>query len=295
MTRILVTGAQGQLGQELVKLLKPLGEVTGIDRDELDLTEFDKVEAFWNNLQPDIVVHGAAYTAVDKAEEDADLAMQVNGEAPGQLARLAAASGAKLIHISTDYVFDGGKNQPYLETDATNPLSSYGRSKLRGEQVVQESGATFAILRTAWVYGNGITGNFVKTMIRLGQEREELRVVYDQVGSPTWTVDLAGAIAQLIPKLNSETVGVYHYTNAGVTSWYDFAIAIFEEATKLGIPLKIKRVLPITTDQYPTPAKRPAYSVLSSQKLADLLGTHPPHWRQSLQKMLAEYAEKLVY
>lgn len=295
MTRILVTGAQGQLGQELVTLLKPLGEVTGIDRDELDLTEFDKVAAFWQDWQPDIVVHGAAYTAVDRAEEQVDLAMQVNGEAPGQLARLAAASGAKLIHISTDYVFDGSKNQPYLETDRTNPLSSYGRSKLRGEELVQESGAMFAILRTAWVYGNGITGNFVKTMLRLGQEREELRVVYDQVGSPTWTVDLAGAIAQLIPKLNSETVGIYHYTNAGVTSWYDFAIAIFEEAQKLGIPLKIKRVLPITTDQYPTPAKRPPYSVLSGQKLADLLGTPPPHWRQSLQKMLAEYAEKLVY
>ncbi|MDB9515422.1 dTDP-4-dehydrorhamnose reductase [Roseofilum reptotaenium CS-1145] len=294
MTRILVTGAQGQLGQELVTLLKPLGEVRGIDRNELDLTEFDQVESFWQDLQPDIVVHGAAYTAVDKAEEDADLAMQVNGEVPGKLARLAAASGTQLIHISTDYVFDGGKNQPYWETDRTNPLSSYGRSKLRGEQVVQESGATFAILRTAWVYGNGMTGNFVKTMLRLGKEREELRVVYDQVGSPTWTVDLAGAIAQLIPKLNSETAGIYHYTNAGVTSWYDFAIAIFEEAQQLGIPLKIKQVLPITTDQYPTPAKRPAYSVLSGQKLSDLLGTPAPHWRQSLRKMLAEYAQKLV-
>ena len=289
MTKILVTGAKGQLGQELVLALSPLGEVTGIDRSILDLTDVEALEAFWEQLQPDLVINSAAYTAVDKAEDQADLAMVVNGEVPGKLAHLARASGAKIIHISTDYVFDGSKNTPYLETDPTNPLSSYGRSKLRGEQAVLESGAISAIVRTAWVYGNGITGNFVKTMLRLGKEREELRVVYDQVGSPTWTVDLANAIANLAGKLNEETQGIYHYTNSGVTSWYDFAIAIFAEAKQLGAPLKIERVLPITTDQYPTPAKRPAYSVLAPAKLSDLLGNYPPHWRQSLRQMLAQF------
>ncbi len=289
MTKICVTGAKGQLGQALMLQLAPLGERIGIDRKILDLTDFPALEEFWAQVQPDVVINAAAYTAVDKAEEEVDVALRVNGEVPAKLAELARSSGAKLIQISTDYVFDGRKNRPYVETDVTDPLSSYGRSKWLGEQAVQNSGACFAIIRTAWVYGAGITGNFVKTMLRLGREREELRVVYDQVGSPTWTVDLARAIADFIPEFNDQTQGFYHYTNSGVTSWYDLAIAIFEEAQNLGFPLKIKRVIPITTDQYPTPAQRPAYSVLSTTKLSQLLGKYPPHWRQSLRQMLEQY------
>ena len=156
-----------------------------------------------------------------------------------------------------------------------------------GEEAIRKAGNRHIIIRTAWVYGNGGKGNFVKTMLRLGKEREEIRVVADQVGSPTWTGDLAAAISQIIPRIQPETFGTYQYTNSGVCSWYDFAIAIFEEAEKLGLPLKVQRVVPITTSEYPTPAKRPAFSVLSSVKISALLGTHPPHWRQGLRQMLA--------
>ena len=207
--------------------------------------------------------------------------------APGILAEECEKLGATLIHISTDYVFDGTKSSPYLETDPTNPLGVYGRSKLIGEEAIRQGSERYFIIRTAWVYGNGGKGNFVKTMLRLGKDREELRVVYDQVGSPTWTGDLAAAIVQMIPQAQPEKFGTYQYTNSGVCSWYDFAIAIFEEAKQLGFPLKVQRVVPITTPEYPTPAKRPAYSVLSPAKLSALLGNYPPHWRQGLRQMLA--------
>jgi dTDP-4-dehydrorhamnose reductase len=195
---------------------------------------------------------------------------------------------AGIIHISTDYVFDGSQSQPYRETDPTQPLGAYGLSKQKGEAAVQAACPNHMIVRTAWVYGVQGKGNFVKTMLRLGKEREELRVVADQIGSPTWAKDLAGAIAQYATKLTPETAGIYHYTNSGVCSWYDFAVAIFEEARLLGFPLKIERVVPITTADYPTPARRPAFSVLSLQKTNALLGTIPPHWRDSLRAMLKE-------
>ncbi|NEQ14464.1 MAG: dTDP-4-dehydrorhamnose reductase, partial [Moorea sp. SIO3E2] len=203
--------------------------------------------------------------------------------------------GAILLHISTDYVFDGKKNTPYTEQDTPNPIGSYGKSKLQGEEGVQQKCDRILILRTAWVYGTRGHGNFVKTMLRLGAEREELRVVADQVGTPTWAKDIAVTITQLLQAMDSNPMlgGIYHFTNTGVTSWYDFAVAIFEEAKLLGFPLKLQRVVPITTPEYPTPAQRPAYSVLSNQKISQTLGSYPPHWRQSLRQMLAELYQKL--
>ncbi|XGV97024.1 MAG: dTDP-4-dehydrorhamnose reductase [Leptolyngbya sp. BL-A-14] len=291
MTRILLTGITGQVGQELQQTLAPLGEVVSVGRDRVDFSQPDAVQAVMETVKPTIVINSAAYTAVDKAESEPDLAKRVNAVSPGVLAKAAKSIDAGLIHISTDYVFDGTHSSPYLETNATNPLGIYGLTKLAGEEAVRDACDRHFIIRTAWVYGAKGKGNFVKTMLRLGADREELRVVTDQIGAPTWSKDLAIAIAHLAPQLTAETAGTYHYTNSGVCSWYDFAVAIFEEAEQLGFPLKIQRVVPITTPEYPTPAKRPAYSVLSLKKVSTLLGTHPPYWRTSLRKMLAELKE----
>ena len=283
--RILLTGADGQLGQELQQTLMPLGEVIALTRQELDLSQGEHIRQLVQQIRPNLIVNSAAYTAVDKAESEVDLAQAVNGMAPTIMAEEAEKIGALLLQVSTDYVFDGQKNTPYLETDPTHPLSSYGKSKLAGEVGIQQVTDNYLILRTAWVYDVYGKGNFVKTMLRLGQDREELRVVADQVGSPSWAKDIADAIAQL---LQSETTGIYHFTNSGVVSWYDFAIAIFEEARALGFPLKVQRVIPITTADYPTPAIRPAYSVLSGKKITETLGDYPPYWRDSLRKMLKQ-------
>lgn len=285
--KILLAGGSGQLAQELQPILLSSGEVIAVDRTRLDLSRPESIRQAMAEIQPDLVVNAGAYTAVDKAESEPELANAVNGIAPGILAEECEKLGASLIHFSTDYVFDGSHGSAYLETDSTNPLGTYGKSKLAGEEAIRKAGNPHIIIRTAWVYGNGGKGNFVKTMLRLGKEREEIRVVADQIGSPTWTGDLAEAISQIIPLLGSETFGTYQYTNSGVCSWYDFAIAIFEEAAQLGFPLKIQRVIPITTSEYPTPAKRPAFSVLSTVKISALLGTYPPHWRQGLRQMLA--------
>ncbi|PSF38408.1 dTDP-4-dehydrorhamnose reductase [Aphanothece hegewaldii CCALA 016] len=286
MTRILLIGSQGQVGQELQLILPQIGEVIGVGRDRLDLSDGEKLRQIIIEAKPDYLVNAAAYTAVDKAESELELANAINGIAPQIMATEAKKMGATFLHISTDYVFDGQKNTPYLETDSTNPLGAYGSSKLLGENAIQEVGGNSIILRTAWVYGTSGKGNFVKTMLRVGKEREQLKVVVDQVGSPTWAKDIADAIAKL---LTSKTApGIYHFTNSGVVSWYDFAEAIFSEARQIGFPLCVKEVFPITTDQYPTPAKRPAYSVLSGQKITPLLGTYPPYWRDSLKQMLKQ-------
>jgi dTDP-4-dehydrorhamnose reductase len=287
--KILLLGCQGQVGQELMTTLSPLGTVTAWSRHELDLADLDTISPKVVAQQPDVIVNAAAYTAVDKAEQESELAHCINGEAPGRLAQAATDCGAALIHISTDYVFDGQQNQPYQPDSPTHPLGVYGQSKLAGELAVKAACDRHVILRTAWVYGAKGQGNFVKTMLRLGAERDTLKVVYDQVGCPTWSYDIADAIAQLIPHLAPDTFGTYHFTNSGAVSWYDFAIAIFEEAAALGYPLTLKTVLPITTDQYPLPAKRPAYSVLGSEKLDALLNQTPPYWRVSLRKMLQEF------
>lgn len=284
--RILLTGVNGQLGGELQGTLAPLGEVIAVGRDRLDLSQPDQIPDVVEAIQPDLIVNCAAYTAVDKAETEVELAHTVNAIAPGTLAKTAANLGATLLHISTDYVFDGSQSRPYVETDTTNPIGEYGKSKFAGEMAILQTGFPHIILRTAWVYGVGGTGNFVKTMLRLAQERPELRVVADQVGTPSWTGDIAEAIAQIASQ-HQDLEGTYHFTNSGVASWYDFAVAIFEEAAALGFPLQVQRVYPITTAEYPTPAKRPAYSVLCGKKLEAILNKPAPHWRQGLRQMLA--------
>ena len=288
MTKILLTGINGQVGQELKQTLIPLGEIIGVNRQQLDLTKPGQITEAIANIKPDIIINAAAYTAVDKAETEADLAMAINATAPKVIAKAASQIKATVVHISTDYVFNGKNHIPYTETDATDPLGVYGKSKLLGEEEVRIQCDRHLIIRTAWVYGARGHGNFVKTMLRLGAEKTKLRVVADQIGSPTWSYDLASAIAQML-FLPNLPLGTYHFTNSGVASWYDFAVAIFEEARKLGFPVKIERILPITTADYPTPAKRPAYSVLDIQKISQVLGEYPPHWRESLRAMLNQW------
>lgn len=320
MTKLLLIGQDGQVGQDLLKVLAPMGEVVGVGRPQLDLTQLNQIQQMIVEVSPDLIVNAAAYTAVDQAESEPNLAHAINAAAPQQMAATAQSIGAALIHISTDYVFDGTKNTPYTETDLTHPLSVYGQSKLAGEVGIQQihqqhPDLRYAILRTAWVYGVGGKGNFVKTMLRVGAAREEIRVVADQVGTPTWSADIAKAIAALCNPLISNSAeisgaekshetggstsgdlgdligdlsGIFHFTNAGVTSWYDFAVAIFEEAEGLGLPLKLKQVVPITTAEYPTPTQRPAYSVLATQKIQKCLNVPIPQWRQSLRQMLTQ-------
>ncbi|MCA2619203.1 MULTISPECIES: dTDP-4-dehydrorhamnose reductase [unclassified Microcystis] len=285
MKKVLLIGAKGQVGQELQLTLPQLGEVISIGREELDLTNSEKIGQLIREIHPDYLVNAAAYTAVDKAESEPELAYYINAKAPKIMAESAEKIQAKFLHISTDYVFDGRKNTPYLETDLTNPLGVYGQSKLRGEEEIKTVNSQAIILRTAWVYGSYGKSNFVKTMLRLGKEREELKVVVDQVGSPTWAKDIAAAITQLL--INADNpAGIYNFTNSGVASWFDLTKAIFEEAKISGIPLKIQRVIPITTAEYTTPAARPAYSVLSGQKISQQLGYIPSYWRDSLKAML---------
>lgn len=285
MKKVLLIGAKGQVGQELQVTLPSLGEVISIGREELDLTNSEKIGQLIREIHPDYLVNAAAYTAVDKAETEPELAYAINATAPKIMAESAEKIQAKFLHISTDYVFDGRKNTPYLETDLTNPLGVYGQSKLRGEEEIKTVNSQAIILRTAWVYGSYGKSNFVKTMLRLGKEREELKVVVDQVGSPTWAKDIAAAITHLL--INADNpAGIYNFTNSGVASWFDLTKAIFEEAKISGIPLKIQRVIPITTAEYPTPAARPAYSVLSGQKISQQLGYIPSYWRDSLKAML---------
>lgn len=289
---ILLVGAQGQVGLELVKTLAPLAEslgpVTARSRAQLDITDLEAIATQVLTLQPKLIINAAAYTAVDKAESEPDLAYRINAEAPKALAQSAAKCGAGLVHISTDYVFSGQVGSPRCETDATGPLSVYGSSKLAGEDAIRSALDQHIILRTAWVYGTQGKGNFLKTMLRLGAERREVNVVCDQVGAPTWAQDVASVIAQISPNI-AQIPGTYHYTNSGVASWYDFALAIFQEAKASGMPLSIETVNPITTADYPTPAVRPAYSVLNCQKITRALGHSPPHWRESLKAMLSEY------
>ncbi len=287
MNKILLTGITGQVGQELLKTLTSVGEVVGLTRQELDLTQPEKIQDKILAIHPNIIINAAAYTAVDQAEKESKLAIAINRDAPKAMAEVANKISATLVHISTDYVFDGTNHTPYKEDDATNPLGMYGKSKLLGEVGIKEICNRHIILRSAWVYGSKGHGNFVKTMLRLGAAKEELKVVADQIGSPTWAYDIAVAITQLISQ--EVTPGTYHFTNSGVASWYDFALAIFAEAEKLGFPLKIQRVLPITTAEYPTPAQRPSYSVLSKVKFNQALGIYPPYWRDSLIKMLREW------
>ena len=287
MKKILLTGSDGQVGQDLQQTLTTVGELIAVNRQRMNLTSPENIRQVIQEIRPDIIINAAAYTAVDKAESEPDLAFAINAIAPSIMAEEDKNIGAFLLHISTDYVFDGTKNTPYLEDDHTNPISVYGQTKLAGEQGIEKNGDRYAILRTAWVYGTQGKGNFVKTMLRLGKEKEQLSIVADQVGSPTWSYDIANTITQILTHLNlAETQEIYHFTNSGVASWYDLAMAVFQEAKSLGFPLKIQQVNPITTKEYPTPATRPHYSVLSGRKIANLLGYNAPYWRDSLKQML---------
>ncbi len=286
---ILLLGAQGQVGQELLQCLPrflPQASLTALARPQLDLSQPETLRGLIQQLRPAVLINAAAYTAVDRAESEPDLAHRINAQAPQVMAEECDRLGASLFHISTDYVFDGQqRSQPYQPEDPTQPLGVYGRSKLAGEEAIRQACGAAWIIRTAWVYGVYGQGNFVKTMLRLGADRPVLKVVADQIGSPTWAVDLAEAIAVMAAQRAEIPPGLYHYSNSGVCSWYDFALAIFEEAKAIGWPLAVQEVCPIPTADYPTPAQRPAYSVLDSHKLAPWVGT-PPHWRSSLRLML---------
>lgn len=291
MSKILLIGITGQIGQELQQTLPSIGEVIGVGRPELDLSQPEQIKERIAQIKPNIIVNAAAYTAVDKSERESDLAMAINATAPKAIAIGAQDIGAKVLHISTDYVFNGQNYTPYKEGDRPDPLGIYGKSKLLGEIGIKENCDRNLILRTAWVYGSRGHGNFVKTMLRLGAERTELKVVADQIGSPSWSYDIALAITQLLAKsLTDESIkGIYHFTNSGVASWYDLALATLDEAKQLGFPLKVEQVVPITTAEFPTPTQRPAYSVLAKTKITETLGMHPPYWRDSLRKMLSEW------
>ena len=283
--RLLVTGATGQLGSELERELRRLGhEVFAPDLDELDLLKPAAVAVTVQAQQWDWVINCAAYTAVDKAESEAEQAFLINRDSPGEIARAVADYGGHMLQVSTDFIFDGANTRPYTETDSPNPLSVYGHSKLEGEQAVQVALPDAAILRTAWVYG--VHGhNFVKTILRIATEGRPLRVVSDQIGTPTWTRDIVMAIVALVEQQAS---GIYHFTALGQTSWHGFASAILEEASRIGFDIKTDSVEPIPTTDYPTPATRPAYSVLDTEKIKPYLSSPVPEWRDSLKNMLQE-------
>jgi len=281
--RILVTGAGGQVGAELARLLPAHGDVLALDRARLDLANPDAIVATMRDAKPDVVINAGAYTAVDLAERERDTAFAVNARAPEVLAAEAKRLGALLVHYSTDYVFDGRATEPYDEDAATGPLNVYGESKLAGEAAIAASGARAIVLRTSWVYG--LTGkNFLLTIRRLAREREELRIVADQMGTPNWSRTLAEATASLVaqglPRL-LERSGLYHMSSTGATSWHGFAAAIVGDATK-------PRVTAIATADYPTPARRPAYGVLSTRRFHDTFGFDLPAWRTALAACLAE-------
>lgn len=276
----LIIGAAGQLGQALAKCTA--GEVTCWSRAELDLQDVSEIALRIGELQPQLVVNAAAYTAVDKAESEADLAYRVNRDAAGAIATGAARVGARLVHVSTDFVFDGTASSPYTPDAARNPLGVYGASKAAGEDRVMAAAPGALIVRTAWVYGAG-GKNFVETMLRLMATRDTVSVVADQVGTPTHTGSLARAILALSAK---GVTGVHQFTDAGVASWYDFAVAVHEIARAQGILMGDVMVRPIVTADYPTPARRPAYSVLDKTSTWAALGAPAAHWRSELENML---------
>jgi dTDP-4-dehydrorhamnose reductase len=292
--RVLVTGRSGQVGAEVARTLQGFAEVIAHDRTTLDLADPGQVVARVREARPDAIVNAAAYTAVDQAETEEEAARRVNALGPGVLAEEARRTGALLIHYSTDYVFDGTKAEPYVETDATNPLGAYGRTKLEGERAIAASGCDHVILRTSWVYGpHG--RNFMLTMLRLAAQREELRVVDDQRGAPTSSAQLARLTRALLEREAAGALrdkgGIYHATAAGETTWRRFAEAIFEGAARrAGSAFRVPRVVPITTAEYPTPARRPANSALSNAKLERAFGVRPGSWREGLEEALSALA-----
>ncbi len=296
MTRILVTGKTGQVGHELLRALEPLGEVTGLGRGEMDLADADSIRAAIREANAAIVVNAAAYTAVDKAEAEADLAVRINGLAPGIMAEEAARAGALFVHYSTDYVFNGAGHAPYRETDAPNPLNTYGRSKLAGETAIRASGARHLIFRTSWVY-SARGSNFLLTMLRLARERKELSIVNNQIGAPTWARSIADMTARALevycgnPGRREEFGGLYHLTARGAVSWFEFAEAIFARAKAMDARFKAPRLIPIPAAEYPLPARRPANSRLDCSKLTTRFGITPSRWDVALKECMNDFRE----
>jgi dTDP-4-dehydrorhamnose reductase len=306
--KTLLTGKNGQIGHELSQLLPQLGDAVAVDRDELDLLRPQEIRRVIGDIRPNLIVNAAAYTAVDQAESDRAVAHALNAEAPAVMAEEAKKIGAALVHYSTDYVYDGSKNAPYEEDDLPNPLSYYGQTKLAGDLAIQNSGVPHLIIRTAWVYGTR-GKNFLLTILRLATQREELRIVSDQTGAPTWSREIAAATAQILKQVSggenpiaslSNLGGIYHLTAAGHTNWSEFAQAIldlagqasassswFAAATE-GRPIITRRIIPITTDEYPTAARRPAYSVLSNSRSKRTFGFALPDWKAQLQAVMTQ-------
>lgn len=279
--RVLITGANGQLGGALQRTAPAEADINAIDVDDVDLTDEAMLRARLAVEAPDIIINAAAYTAVDKAEEDEATARAINSGAVAIMAKAMAETGGKLVHVSTDFVFDGQSSTAYRPSDERAPISAYGRTKAEGEDHL---GASDLLVRTAWVYEAG-GANFVRTMIRLMNERDELGIVSDQIGSPTWATGLAQVIWGLIAKGES---GTFHHSDAGVASWYDFAVAIAEEASAIGLLNTACTIKPITTADYPTPASRPAFSLLDCRATRETLGADPVHWRTNLRLMLEQ-------
>jgi dTDP-4-dehydrorhamnose reductase len=304
--RILLTGASGQVGSALARALAPVGEIVAPGRAQMDLADADSVRRAMRELKPRWVVNAGAYTAVDKAEGEPELARAINAVAPGVLGAEAREIGAAVVHFSTDYVFDGSKESPYVETDLTGPLNVYGQTKLEGERALAASGAAYLIFRTSWVYG--ATGkNFLTSILRMAREREELRIVADQHGAPTWSEDLARMTAHGIAQMETkaaesgaelrETVaamsGVYHAAGAGATTWFGFAQAIVDEARAREPEAKLAKVEAISTREYPTPARRPENSRLDCTKLERVFGWRMPEWSESMRQVMALLARKI--
>ncbi|HUK51819.1 MAG TPA: dTDP-4-dehydrorhamnose reductase [Candidatus Binatia bacterium] len=300
---ILLTGSTGQVGADLARLLPGLGTVVAPDRRHLDLANPESIRRTVRDVRPQLIVNAAAYTHVDRAESDQATAYAVNAQAPGLLAEEASMIRAGLVHFSTDYVFDGLKTAPYVESDTPNPINTYGRSKLAGEHAIQGSAVPYLILRTSWVYSPR-GRNFLLTVLKLSAEQEELRIVSDQIGAPTSSRALAVATVQILGEIGRRGAskesfagigGIYHMTAGGQTSWHGFAQAILQEhagasqeipwiaAATSGRPRRTRSVTAISTGEYPTPARRPAYSVLSNARLHDVFGVHLPDWRTQLR------------
>jgi len=284
--KILLTGTSGQVGYELHQALRGAAELVTPSRNEMDLANLAQIREFIQQVKPDIIINPGAYTAVDKAETEADLAMTINAHAPAVMAEEARKLGAAIVHYSTDYVFDGTKEGPYVEDDPTSPCNVYGKTKVAGEQAIQASGARHLILRTSWVYslrGN----NFLLTMLRLASQRDELRIVADQHGAPTWSRTIARTTARMLPALlahdQPDMQGIYHLTAQGQSTWYGFARTIFEKA----MPDRKLSVIPIASSEYPVPAPRPKNSVMSSEKLMARFGSLPA-WQDALSECLNE-------
>ena len=291
MNRILVTGCQGQVGEELVRVLSPGNEVIACDRRSLDLTDLSSIRQVIRNASPNIIINAAAYTAVDKAENDEELAHRINAEAPGVLAEEVKRLGALFVHYSTDYVFDGSSNKGYAENDDTRPINMYGLTKLAGEEAVKAECGNYLIFRTSWVYG--VRGkNFLLTMLKFGIEKDFMKVVDDQFGAPTWSRSIAQNTANAISLSGSGmkdqcTSGIYHMTSSGSTSWHGFAEEIFRHAA-LKFSYPSVRLIPIPSNEYPVPTQRPKFSALSNLKLEKTFNIKMPDWKTALHQCMEE-------